>query len=279
MRYLYHIVEVHKQYSTYRTPTTISKTSVNSWELDMSKDNRVAVITGGASGIGFGIAQAMQQAGYAVLLVGRDENRLAEATRKLGSQAAWRRADVGNRREVQEALTQLNKVDVLVNAAGFTRSVSLSTPIEEAEADWDALVDANLKGSFLMAHVAAPLLASPGGRVINIGSIGAQTGGSRPGSLAYAAAKSGLHGLTYALARELAPRAITANAVAPGFIADTGFTGGWPQDRIAAIVAETPMARPGTPADIAGAVLWLASEAGSFVTGAVIPVNGGWRIG
>ncbi|WP_246679987.1 SDR family oxidoreductase [Mesorhizobium sp. B1-1-9] len=176
-------------------------------------------------------------------------------------------------------MTQLNKVDVLVNAAGFTRSVSLSTPIEEAEADWDALVDANLKGSFLMAHVAAPLLASPGGRVINIGSIGAQTGGSRPGSLAYAAAKSGLHGLTYALARELAPRAITANAVAPGFISDTGFTGGWPQDRIAAIVAETPMARPGTPADIAGAVLWLASEAGSFVTGAVIPVNGGWRIG
>lgn len=245
----------------------------------MSKDNSVAVITGGASGIGFGIAQAMRQAGFAVILVGRDEDRLREASRKLGSQAAWRRADAGNRREVQEALTNLNKVDVLVNAAGFTRSVSLSTPIEEAEADWDALIDANLKGSFLMSHAVAPLLASPGGRVINISSIGAQTGGSRPGGLAYAAAKSGLHGLTYALARELAPRAITANAVAPGFIADTGFTGDWPRDRIAAIVAETPMGRPGTPADIAGAVLWLASEAGSFVTGTVIPVNGGWRIG
>jgi 3-oxoacyl-[acyl-carrier protein] reductase len=88
-----------------------------------------------------------------------------------------------------------------------------------------------------------------------------------------------LHGLTYALARELAPRGITANIIAPGFIANTGFTGAWPEDRIAAIVAQTPMRRPGTPADIAGAVLWLVSAAGSFVTGAVIPVNGGWRIG
>ncbi|MBL6938109.1 MAG: SDR family oxidoreductase [Alphaproteobacteria bacterium] len=77
----------------------------------------------------------------------------------------------------------------------------------------------------------------------------------------------------------LAPRGITANVIAPGFIADTGFTGAWPEERIAAIVAETPMGRAGTPADIAGAVLWLVSAAGSFVTGALIPVNGGWRIG
>jgi 3-oxoacyl-[acyl-carrier protein] reductase len=130
-----------------------------------------------------------------------------------------------------------------------------------------------------MTHATAPLLASPGGRIINISSIGAQTGGSRPGGLAYAAAKSGLHGLTYALARELAPRGITANVVAPGFIAGTGFTAAWPEDRVASIVSETPLGRPGAPSDIAGAVLWLASPSSSFVTGAVIPVNGGWRIG
>jgi 3-oxoacyl-[acyl-carrier protein] reductase len=141
------------------------------------------------------------------------------------------------------------------------------------------VLDANLKGSFLMAHEAAPRLRSPGGRIVNIGSIAASTGGSRPGSIAYAAAKSGLHGMTYALARELAPRGITANVIAPGFIADTGFTGAWPAERVQGIVAQTPMGRAGTPQDIAGAVLWLASPAGSFVTGAVIPVNGGWRIG
>jgi 3-oxoacyl-[acyl-carrier protein] reductase len=125
----------------------------------------------------------------------------------------------------------------------------------------------------------APKMKAAGGTVINISSIGAQTGGSRPGGLAYAAAKAGIHGLTYALARELAPLKITANAIAPGFIASTGFTGAWQEDRVAEIVEQTPLGRPGTPADIAGAVLWLASEAGAFVTGAVIPVNGGWRIG
>jgi 3-oxoacyl-[acyl-carrier protein] reductase len=247
--------------------------------LKMMKDRKIAVVTGGASGIGFGIAEALVRAGYDIVLIGRNEDRLRNAAEKLGPACSWRRADVGRRNEVQAALSGLDHVDVLVNAAGFVRSVSLATPAEEAEANWDAVIDANLKGSFLMTRVVAPLLASPGGHVINISSIGAQTGGSRPGSLAYAAAKSGLHGLTYALARELAPRGITANVVAPGFIADTGFTGAWPEERIAAIVAETPMGRSGTPADIAGAVLWLASPAGSFVTGAVIPVNGGWRIG
>jgi 3-oxoacyl-[acyl-carrier protein] reductase len=122
-----------------------------------------------------------------------------------------------------------------------------------------------------MAHAAAALLGSPGGRIINISSIGAQRGGSRPGGIAYAAAKSGLHGLTFALAREFAPRGITANVIAPGFVAGTGFTGAWSEDRVSAIVAETPLGRPGAPADIAGAVLWLASDATAFVTGAVIP--------
>lgn len=176
-------------------------------------------------------------------------------------------------------LSRLDHIDVLVNAAGFLRRVSLATPLTEAAENWDAVINGNLKGSFLMAHAAASRLRSPGGRIINIGSISAQTGGSRPGGLAYAAAKSGLHGLTYALARELAPRGITVNVIAPGFIADTGFTGAWPDSITSAIVSETPMGRAGTPADVAGAVMWLASEAGSFVTGTVIPVNGGWRIG
>lgn len=242
-------------------------------------ERQLAIVTGGASGIGFGISEALIKAGYDVVVVGRNEERLAAAAESLGSTVQWRRADVGHRAEMEKAIADFDRISLVVNAAGFIRPVSLATPFDEAERNWDAVIDANLKGSFLAAMVAAPKLQSPGGTIINISSIGAQTGGSRPGGLAYAAAKAGLHGLTYALARELAHRGITANAIAPGFIADTGFTGGWPADRVAEIVAQTPMGRPGRPADIAGAVLWLASEAGSFVTGAVIPINGGWRMG
>jgi 3-oxoacyl-[acyl-carrier protein] reductase len=115
--------------------------------------------------------------------------------------------------------------------------------------------------------------------VINISSIGAQTGGSRPGVLAYSAAKAGLHGLTFALARELGPDGITANVIAPGLIPETGFLGTWSAELVAGVIAQTPIGRAGTPGDIAGAAMWLVSDAGSFVTGAVIPVNGGWRVG
>jgi len=164
---------------------------------------------------------------------------------------------------------------VLVNAAGFVRGVSLGTPAGDADANWDAVLETNLKGSYLMAHEAASLLSSPGGRIINIGSIAAQTGGT----LAYAAAKSGLHGLTFALAREFAPRGITVNLVAPGFVAGTGFTGAWPDERVAGLVAQTPLGRAGTPSDVASAVTWLASDAASFVTGTVISINGGRQMG
>jgi NAD(P)-dependent dehydrogenase (short-subunit alcohol dehydrogenase family) len=220
----------------------------------MANERKRALVTGGSSGIGFGTAQGLIGGGYRVTLIARNADRLRDAAAELGSQADWRCADVGKREQVQKALLGMERVDVLVNAAGFLRPVSLATPLEEAEANWDGVIEGNLKGSFLMAHAVAPLLASPGGRIINISSIGAQTGGSRPGAVAYAAAKSGLHGLTYALARELASRGITVNAIAPGFIADTGFTGAWPAERASSIVSETPLGRPGTPADISAAV-------------------------
>jgi 3-oxoacyl-[acyl-carrier protein] reductase len=115
-----------------------------------------------------------------------------------------------------------------------------------------------------------------GGRIVNISSIAAFTGGSRAGSTAYAAAKAGVLGLTYGLARELSPQGITVNAIAPGFIASTGFTGDWSEERVRGIIEQTPVGRGGHPDDIAAATLYLASPEASFVTGEVLNVNGGW---
>jgi 3-oxoacyl-[acyl-carrier protein] reductase len=130
-----------------------------------------------------------------------------------------------------------------------------------------------------MIMAVAPYLVRPGGRIINISSIAAFTGGSRAGSVAYAASKSGLLGLTYGFARELSPQGITVNAIAPGFIANTGFTGAWSEERVQSIVSETPIGRAGHVNDIAAATLYLASPEASFVTGEVLNVNGGWLFG
>ncbi len=137
-----------------------------------------------------------------------------------------------------------------------------------------------------MAIAVAPHLTRPGGRIINISSIAAHTGGSRGGALDYAAVKAGVIGLTYGLARDLTGQGITVNAIAPGFIAHTGFTGAWSEARAQAIVAQTPAGRAGRGEDAAGraedaaaAVRYLASPEASFVTGEVLNVNGGWLFG
>jgi 3-oxoacyl-[acyl-carrier protein] reductase len=128
-----------------------------------------------------------------------------------------------------------------------------------------------------MSHALAPLLASPGGRIINMGSIVAHSGASVPGYTAYTPAKAGLHGLTLALARELGPRGINVNTVAPGMTADTGQTANWDEARTAPILAQIPLRRLGMVDDVANAVAWLASPQSSYITGMTLPVNGGWR--
>ena len=130
-----------------------------------------------------------------------------------------------------------------------------------------------------MAVAVAPRMTRPGGRIVNISSIAAFTGGSRAGSTAYAAAKAGVLGLTYGLARELSPQGITVNAIAPGFIANTGFTGEWSEERVRGIIAETPVGRGGHVNDVVAATLYLSSPEASFVTGEVLNVNGGWLFG
>jgi 3-oxoacyl-[acyl-carrier protein] reductase len=255
-----------------------------SLDVDESLPGKRAIVTGGSSGIGSAIARAFSEHGAQVGLIARGEDRLREAEAQLPGRALSRTADVsdrdGVRRAVEELAEELGGLEILVNNAGVGDHVFTDTEPEEAERIWDRVLDADLKGAFLTTLAAAPHLRRPGGRIVNVSSIAALTGGSQPGGLAYAAAKSGVVGLTYSLARELGPDGITANAIAPGFVPSTDFFGGEvDEERIQAVSEQTPLGRPGTPEDIAGAAVYLASDAAAFVTGQIIQVNGGWSFG
>lgn len=243
---------------------------------------RVVVVTGGSSGIGKAIAKELSDDSQVVIL-GRDQGKLQQAAAELNANVAWYQLNVGQRNEVEivvhSILQQFQHIDVLVNCAGFLHGVTTTMDLSEAEVLWDEVLNANLKGSFLMAAAVASYLPRPGGRIINISSIAAFTGGSRAGTLAYSAAKAGIHGLTYGLARELSHEGVTVNAVAPGYIESTGFTGGWSQEKITGTVAQIPLGRPGTVEDVASAVRYLASKEAAFITGEVLNVNGGWLFG
>lgn len=251
-----------------------------------SASPRTVLITGGSTGIGRAVGAAFARTGDRVILVSRSEERLRAAATEIGPNAQWRVADLGRKEDImamaEAVVREHGRVDVLVNAAAATTSggrITTTLSVDEAEQLWDTEVDVGLKGAFLVTIAVAPHLSRPGGRIINISSIAAFTGGSRPGSLAYAATKAGILGLTYALARELSPMGITVNAIAPGFIAGTGLTAAWPTDRAQGIVAQTPVGRAGSPNDVAAAALFLASPEASFVTGEVLNVNGGWLFG
>lgn len=249
----------------------------------MDQSTRTILITGGNSGMGRAIAERFAQEHARIAIFGRDQDRLRATASALAPHVTCYQADVSQRQQVQAGVAaiveQWGQIDVLINTAGFVRGVTTDMPLDEAEQEWDAVLDTNLKGSFLMTVAAAPYLARPGGRIIYISSIAAFTGGSRAGSVAYSAAKAGLHGLTYGFARELSSQGITVNAVAPGFIANTGFTGAWSEERIRGIVEQTPVGRAGQANDVAAAVHYLASPEASFVTGEVLNVNGGWLFG
>lgn len=249
----------------------------------MTQHKRTILITGGNSGMGRAIAERFAREETNIAIIGRNQDTLRATAEELVPRVAWYQADVSQRQQVQATVTAIverwGQVDVLVNAAGFVRGVTSDMPLAEAEQEWDTVLDTNLKGCFLMTVAVAPHLVRPGGRIIYISSIAAFTGGSRAGSTAYAAAKAGLLGLTYGFARELSSQGITVNAVAPGFIADTGFTGAWSEERVRGIVEQTPVGRAGQVSDIAAAVHYLSSPEASFVTGEVLNVNGGWLFG
>ncbi|QJQ31073.1 2-dehydro-3-deoxy-D-gluconate 5-dehydrogenase KduD [Sphingomonas lacunae] len=239
---------------------------------------KVALVTGANTGIGQAISLALAEAGADVAVAGRSEPTetldLIEAT---GRKVVNIRADLGSvepvQRVVEEALTGLGRLDVLVNNAGIIRRADL---LDFSEEDWDAVTDTNLKSLFFLSQATARHMVERGsGKIINIASLLTFQGGIRVPS--YAAAKSGVGGVTKAMANELAAKGVQVNAIAPGYIA-TNNTAALQADetRNRQIVERIPAGRWGRPEDIAGAAVFLASSASDYVTGHILAVDGGW---
>jgi NAD(P)-dependent dehydrogenase (short-subunit alcohol dehydrogenase family) len=228
-----------------------------------------ALITGGAGGIGFGIALAMLDAGYDVTVTGATEAEVAAVPRRENLQA--RQLDVTDAQSVAASLAPFDTLAALVNCAG----VIFRGGAEYDIATFQRVIDVNLTGTMRMCLAAREKLAAGQGAIVNTASMLSFFGG--PLVPAYTASKGGVAQLTKALAVAWAPEGIRVNAIAPGWIA-TEFTRGLVEDeaRSATILARTPMGRWGSPADIGGAVVYLCSEAARFVTGTILPIDGGY---
>jgi 3-oxoacyl-[acyl-carrier protein] reductase len=232
--------------------------------------SRVVLVTGGSKGIGHGIAARLAQAGHRVAATYRSGE---VPTDVVGVQC-----DVTDPGQVEAAFAQvesaLGNVEVLVANAGITRDTLLMRMSDE---DWDQVIATNLTGAFRVARRAArPMIRGRFGRIVFISSVVGQMGSA--GQVNYAASKSGLVGMARSLARELGSRGVTANVVAPGFI-ETDMTAELGDDLVKKYAEQIPLGRLGSVADIAGTVEFLASDAASYITGAVIPVDGGLGMG
>jgi 3-oxoacyl-[acyl-carrier protein] reductase len=235
---------------------------------------KVAFVTGSTRGIGLAIARAMQGAGAKVAIVGRDAARAGEVAAQLGERTAGVGCDVAVGEQVEAALAAaeqaLGPVDILVNNAGLTRDNIL---LRLTEADWDAVLDANLKGAFHTTRLAIKgMMKRRSGRIINVTSIVGLSGNK--GQANYAASKAGLIGFTKSVAKEYAGRGILANCIAPGYI-ETDMTSGLPDAAKATLLQGIALGRLGRPEDVAGAALFLASDLAAYITGQVLVVDGG----
>jgi 3-oxoacyl-[acyl-carrier protein] reductase len=242
---------------------------------------RVALVTGASQGIGRAVALVLAEGGATVALAARTREKLDEVAAQIttaGGQASVLPLDVTNEEQikatVKEVVAKHGRVDVLVNNAGITHDQLI---LRMKRADWDSVIQTNLTSAFLLSQaVISPMLKQRWGRIVNITSVVGQTG--QAGQANYASSKAGLIGLTMALAREVASRNITVNAVAPGFI-ETAMTAVLSDELKAKMNEQIPLGRQGTDLDIAHAVKYLASEEAAYITGHVLNVNGGMLMG
>jgi acetoacetyl-CoA reductase len=235
--------------------------------------SRVAVVTGGTRGIGRAVSIALKNAGYTVVASYASDDAKARAfSEETGIMA--RKWDVSDFEACLAAVntiaTDFGPVEVLVNNAGITRDATMR---KMSRTNWDQVLDTNLGGCFNMCKVVwEGMLAKSFGRIVNIGSINGQAG--QYGQVNYAAAKSGIHGFTKALAQEGAPKGITVNAIAPGYI-DTDMVSAVPANVLEKIVARIPVGRLGKAEEIARGVVFLVADQAGFVTGSTLSINGG----
>lgn len=248
--------------------------SILKGEKTMSFEGQVALVTGGSRGIGHAIAKRFASEGAKVAIVCTTAEGASKAAEAIGNGCRGYACDVSDNKAVQElvgtVLADFGKIDILVNNAGITRD-GLIMRMEEA--DWDKVLNTNLKGVFNTCKaVARSMMKARYGRIINISSIVGISG--NPGQTNYAASKAGVIGFTKALAKEIASRNITVNAIAPGLV-ETDMSAALPEEAIKVMLSMIPLGRAGKPEDIAGTVAFLAGPDASYITGHVIAVDGG----
>ena len=245
----------------------------------MKLKGKVVLVTGAARGIGKAIALTLAQEGALIVITDVDEQgiyQVGQEIEAIGHQAKAVRADVSQREEVQklvdEAISTFGQIDILVNNAGIIRRGSF---VEHKPQDWEKVLSVNLGGTFNCSQEVVPLMIKQGsGKIINITSIAGKVGdlASAP---SYGVSKGAINTFTFSLARELAPYGINVNAIAPHAI-ETEMSAEWSAEKRRQIIDSIPLKRLGTPADVAEAVVFLASDGANFITGEVLDVNGGY---
>ena len=246
-----------------------------------SDKNKIAIVTGGASGIGFAIAQKFVENKITTVIIGRDTTRLSAAKKKLGEFCKAVSFDLNNLSSIPEMINNLirenDKIDILVNNAGINLKKDFT---EVTDDEFERVMLTNVTSMFAVSREVVKFMMQTGtGSIINISSMASQYG--IPKVIAYSASKAAIEGMTRAMAVELSPKGIRVNCIAPGFIATDMTAKALNNDieRKAKVISRTPMGRLGMPADVADAALFLASSASAYITGVVLPVDGGNSIG